>query len=102
MRPLNDGYTYKLDSTDGGRGQTLQFVEKWIQDAASKDMKVAADGTTTEDVLRVIIHRLTTLNKELPSTFNLMAIDNCEKALDCLNRRTEDRGLRGVRGKFIE
>ena len=56
------------------------------------------DGTTTEEVIMVLMDRLTFLNAKLPSAHNTRAIFNLRRALDELHARTADRVRRGVEG----
>jgi hypothetical protein len=66
-----------------------------------------SDGVTNEEVLRVLIHRLTFLNEKwLGGKFrcreNSLAITKLEEALMWLNKRTEDRLNRKVEGTHSE
>ena len=56
-------------------------------------------GTTLEEMLRVSIERLQDLNSKFPCRENSVAITNMEQALMWLNKRTEDRKVRGVEGE---
>jgi hypothetical protein len=61
------------------------------------------DGVTNEEVLKVLIHRLTYLNDvwqegKFNCDENGRAIDYLRLALDQLNIRTEDRARRKVEG----
>lgn len=61
------------------------------------------DGTTNEEVLRALIHRLNFLNKEwMGGKFacreNSLAITKLEEALMWLEKRTSDRVTREVEG----
>lgn len=59
---------------------------------------IRVNGTTNEEVLEVLIHRVKELNKKFPCDENEMAIRNLEGALVWLNLRTQDRVNRGVEG----
>ena len=91
------GHVYELDSFDGGPAQTLGFIHK-EKDAAGAFVTVA-DGTTNEDVLRMLIHRMGTLNAKFPCRENALAITKMEEALMWLEKRTADRKARNVEGK---
>jgi len=61
------------------------------------------DGVTNEEVLRVLIHRLSYLNEKwMDGKFrcreNSLAITKLEEALMWLERRTADRKARAVEG----
>lgn len=60
------------------------------------------NGTTLEELLRVGIERLTDLNNRFSCEENKTAITKMQEALEYLNKRTEDRGKRGVEGKHIK
>lgn len=59
------------------------------------------DGTTLEEMLRVSIARLKDLNNRFGCRENSIAITKMEEALMWLNKRTQDRILRGVEGKHV-
>jgi hypothetical protein len=56
------------------------------------------NGTTNEEVLEVLIHRLGKLNQKVSCPENRMAIDYLEVALSYLRARTKDRIGRHVEG----
>jgi len=59
------------------------------------------NGTTLEEMLKISIIRLKELNAKFPCRENSLAITKMEEALMWLNKRTEDRTLRGVEGKHL-
>ena len=61
----------------------------------------AEHGTTLEEMLRVCIERLQTLNGRFSSRENALAITKMQEALMWLNERTRERKERGVEGKHI-
>jgi len=75
------------------------FIKKIPKD--STELKTVHDGTTNEEVLEMLIHRLSGLNEKFPCRENEIAINNCESALYFLNKRTSNRKLRNVEGKQI-
>ncbi len=91
MDVIKPGHLYDLRGVDGSFNQTLQFVE------GPADARVA-DGTTTEMVVDVLIDRLTTLNEENPSQYNVDAIESLKSVQVALAARTADRETRGVEG----
>ena len=56
------------------------------------------NGCQTEDVLEVLIERLTDLNKRLPCRENSLALTKLQEGMHWLKARTADRRKRGVEG----
>lgn len=102
MKVLEPGHLYELESMDGTFPQQIQFIEKGklITDNPETDGKLATirDGTTNEEILKMLINRLTFLNAKLPSDETKEAIQDCRRALAWLNWRSADRILREVDG----
>ena len=84
-----DAHKYILPNMKSGI-QSLQFYKM-----------DGEDGTTNEDVLTILIHRINLLNKEFPCRENSLAITKLEEALMWLNHRTADRINRKVEGKKL-
>mgnify|MGYP001608750896 CR=1 FL=1 len=59
------------------------------------------NGTTLEEMLLVCMDRLTDLNTKLPCNENEQAFARIQEALFCLDKRTEDRMKRGVKGQHL-
>lgn len=97
MTILRTGHRYILDYFEDKTktGQVLQFIEKEQIDGAFVTVN---DGTTNEEVLRVLIDRLHHLNSKLPNHDTLAAITHLEDALGLLEKRTRERQARGVEG----
>ena len=72
-------------------GQSLVFM-KLDKDGSRHE------GTTNEEVITMLVHRLNQLNKSLSCRENSLAITKLEEALMWLNKRTENRKARGVEG----
>ena len=100
MKTVVPGYVYELAShKPNGVTQLLEFVHKAPPAAGGDDrLEELDDGTTTEEVIMVLMDRLTFLNAKLPSAHNTRAIFNLRRALDDLHARTADRVKRGVEG----
>ncbi|HEU0061375.1 MAG TPA: hypothetical protein VFR19_15960 [Hyphomicrobiaceae bacterium] len=99
MKTVVPGYVYELASHKANGGaQILEFVHKAPQAAGDETLVEVDDGTTTEEVIMVLMDRLTFLNAKLPSAHNTRAIFNLRRALDELHARTADRVKRGVEG----
>lgn len=56
-------------------------------------------GTTNEEVISILVHRLNQLQKKFPCCENALAITKLEEALIWLKKRTGDRINRGVEGQ---
>ena len=96
MKTVVPGYVYELAShKPNGVAQILEFVHKAAVDDSLEEVD---DGTTTEEVIMVLMDRLTFLNAKLPSAHNTRAIFNLRRALEELHARTADRVKRGVEG----
>lgn len=102
MKVLRAGHLYELESMEGTTPQLIQFIEKEKIDKhptdASLDGKFVTinDGTTNEEVLEMLLDRLSTLFQKLPSRETAIAITKLEEALMWLNRRTEIRKKQNV------
>lgn len=83
------GHVYRF--THGLTTQELRFQHGPLSVAG-------LNGCQTEDVLRVLIHRLIHLDADRPCPENHHALVKLEEALLWLERRTRDRKSRGVEG----
>ena len=103
MKVLVEAHRYELENFEDkeGNGQELQFIQKEDKGDGNGFVTVS-DGTTNEEVLEVLIDRLTGLNSKFPCKENSVAITHIETALLWLNKRTSDRMKRGVEGKNIK
>jgi hypothetical protein len=79
---------------EGTNPQQIQFIKK--EPNATGKFLLTTDGTTNEEVLNVLINRLTVLYGKLPSEETLQAINSCKNALSLLNLRTQIRVKQGV------
>jgi hypothetical protein len=102
MRTLIAGHRYQLDNFEGSKPQTLQFIHKEPRHAGTTEMMTLEDGTTNEEVLRVLIDRMEFLQDRCPCKENLGALDHMRGALALLEQRTLNRQSRGVEGKHQE
>lgn len=104
MKVITTGHKYELDHFEsyglpGCPVQTLQFIEKTPIAEGAKELRTINDGTTNEEVLRVLIDRLNYLQGKFPCRENAIVITKLEEALLWLNHRTAQRQARGVEGK---
>ncbi len=106
MKILTPGHKYELDHFEsyglpGCPVQTLQFIEKVPSKDPTAPLVTVNDGTTNEEVLRVLIDRVQYLNAKFPCRENAIVITKLEESLMWLNKRTADRVARQVEGKQI-
>lgn len=99
MKTIRDGHRYELENHQNKEqpGQIIQFIEK--EPDGTGQFVVVKDGTTNEEVLKVLIDRMTFLYNKLPSIETHRAINCCREALMKLDERTQKRVSRGVEGK---
>lgn len=100
MKALTEGHRYELENFDapGTPGQVIQFIEKVQVAPGLPNLRTVNDGTTNEDVMRVLINRLEYLQKKFPCRENAVALTFLETSLLWLEKRTTDRKARGVEG----
>ncbi len=105
MKILRPGHQYELDNFEAnalGLNQVIQFIEKEPVAEGSPQLKTVRNGTTNEEVLRVLIDRLNSLQAKFPCRENAIVITKLEESLMWLEKRTKDRAIRGVEGKHIK
>jgi hypothetical protein len=105
MKITTRGHLYELENFERSqdRGQSLQFIEKHRDTTAAAPgaLITVRDGTTNEEVLRVLIDRMNYLQSSFPCRENAIAQTYLETALLWLEKRTEDRKARGIEGKQL-
>lgn len=102
MKVEVEGHRYELANFDdpNSKGQILQFIHKENIDGTT-DLKLVSDGTTNEEVLEVLINRITFLQAKFPCKENACCITHLQEGLMWLEKRTRDRIKRQVEGKHI-
>jgi hypothetical protein len=97
---VTPGHCYELPNYQHPEepGQLLQFVQKEPSLTDPTELILVEDGTTTEDVLTVLIDRLAYLQDQFPCRENEFALSSLQTAKDWLEARTRDRVARGVEG----
>lgn len=98
MKVLTPGHRYELESFEGSAPQVIQFIEKRRKEEGSPELVTVNDGTTNEEVLKVLIDRMEGMNAKLPNDFTRLAITNLKLALAQLEARTAERKARQVEG----
>ena len=103
-KELVSGHRYELQNFEfpAEDGQILQFIHKEPVTEGSTELKTVSNGTTNEEVLKVLIARVQFLNGKFPCRENSIVITKLEEALMWLEKRTRDRVARGVEGKQIK
>jgi hypothetical protein len=102
MKIITPGHCYELANFEQDLpelNQRLQFIHK--EQRPEVDPPVfftVTDGTTNEEVLKVLIDRLQSLNAKLPNRQTSIAVTKCQEALMWLENRTAERKARGVEG----
>lgn len=100
MKTLNPGHKYELDAfEDPKNNQSVQFIEKTKVSQESEELETVNDGTTNEEVLRMLIDRMQHLQNKAPCRENAIVITKLEESLMWLEKRTANRENRGVEGK---
>lgn len=105
MKVLTPGHNYELANFEADLpelNQRIQFIEK-TQDpnGPTGQLLTVNDGTTNEEVLRVLIDRMQFLQAKFPCRENAIVITKLEESLMWLEKRTADRKSRGVEGKNL-
>lgn len=106
MKSIHPGHLYELDmfeDTPDGENQRIQFIEK-IPDATANiagALKTVNNGTTNEEVLKMLIDRMQYLQNKFPCEENYDVIYFLTMALRRLNDRTKNRINRNVEGKQL-
>lgn len=102
MKTIRPGHLYELENFEkkDQQGQMLQFIEK-VSGYDPTALVTVNDGTTNEEVLRVLIDRLRTLSLKFPCRENSIASTKLEEALMWLEKGTANRVKRGVEGKHL-
>ena len=104
MKCLDDHHKYELDAFEGEGKHHLTFIRKMIDltpGVKPGTLVTIHDGTTNEEVLRMLIHRLTAMGNLFPCRQNSLAVTKLEEALMWLEHRTAERKARGVEGKAL-
>lgn len=98
MKIIDPGHEYALANMDNGE-QVLSFIKKeHVVTENTGSFKTVKDGTTNEEVLRVMIDRMNFLQAKTPCRENAIVITKLEECLMWLEKRTADRIERGVEG----
>lgn len=105
MKITSIGHCYELDYFEipEKTGQEIQFIEKVPKEGgAPGELKTLNDGTTNEEVLKMLIDRMQYLQSKFPCRENAIVITKLEESLMWLEKRTADRKARNVEGKYLK
>lgn len=103
MKTLTPGHRYGLASFEGAPPQIIQFIEKLpVPGGDPGELVTYLDGTTNEEVLRVLIDRIQFLNSKFPCRENSIVLTKLEESLMWLEKRTANRKARQVEGKALK
>lgn len=98
MRVITPGHVYAVEELENKGEQVITFIQKEPVDEGSTELKLVNDGTTNEEVLKVLIDRLNFLQAKAPCRENAIVITKLEESLMWLEKRTAGRIARGVEG----
>lgn len=105
MKVLTPGHKYELENFErkDQPGQAIQFIEKTAApDGAPGTLVTVNDGTTSEELMKVLINRLEYLYGKFPSEETRCSIEHLKIALYAQQSRTLERTQRGVEGKALK
>lgn len=105
MKVITEGHRYELENFEAKDqpGQIIQFIEKKPDlNYGNGVLFTVNDGTTNEEVLRVLIDHMQSLQSKFPCRENAIVITKLEESLMWLEKRTADRKARGVEGKQLK
>lgn len=100
MEILVPGHSYVAKNFENPEklGQLIKFIHKEPVEAGSTELKTVQDGTTNEELLEILIDRLSFLQGKFPCKENACAITHLQEGLMWLEKRTRDRLKRQVEG----
>lgn len=73
-----------------------------IEDSKVVTLSTINNGTTNEEVLKMLIDRMNFLQSQFPCRENAIVITKLEESLMWLEKRTIDRTVRSVEGKQLK
>lgn len=104
MKVLVEGHSYIAENFENKEtGQVIDFIHKQpVLGTESGELITVKDGTTNEELIKILINRLQYQNSKFPCRENSIATTKLEEALLWLQKRTADRLERGVEGKHLK
>lgn len=101
MKELVKGHAFELESMDGENPQIVEFINK-MKDEATDELITLKDGTTNEEVLRMMIRRMERLQEKMKCWENTAVIFKLKECLSILQSRTFERIQAGVEGSALK
>lgn len=100
MKILVEGHKYELKNFEqkDEQGQIIQFIQKELKEIGSTELVTISDGTTNEELLEILINRISYLQAKFPCKENDCCITHLQEGLMWLEKRTSDRLKRNVEG----
>ena len=96
MKTIILGHRYELENLEHPENtQTIQFIQKEL---VGDKLVTVLDGTTNDEVLKVLIERMNALQAKMACRENAIALTHLETALLWLEKRKADRTSRNVLG----
>jgi hypothetical protein len=105
MNAIRPGHLYELEQFERDLPelrQLIQFIEKEPVSPGSSELRTVRDGTTNEEVLRMLIDRISWLQARCACDENFQVLSCLNNALKLLEQRTADRLRRKVEGRQLE
>lgn len=94
-----DGHFYQVKNYGDGVSENVGVQD--IQFMKKEGGVLVEDGTTNEEVLKMMIDRMNYLQTKFPCRENAIVITKLEESLMWLNYRTSKRVAQGIEGKDI-
>lgn len=102
MKVLVNAHKYEVQNFENPEtSQVISFIHKEAKEGSS-DLITVSDGTTNEELLKVLIDRTENLQNKFPCSENEIALFNLKSALYAFQSRTFDRVKRNVEGKQLK
>lgn len=99
MNVIVAGHRYRVQNFENkGAYALIQFIHKEPKQEGSSELVTVCDGTTNEEVLKVLIDRMKYLNNKMECDENKQVISHLEESLKLLEERTAKRTKRNVEG----
>lgn len=104
MQVLRPGHKYHLQNfhNPNAPGQVIQFIEKAPTGEPGGKLQTTYDGTTNEEILKMLIDRMQFLHDKFPSEETACSMSHLKSALYAQQSRTYERQQRGVEGKALK
>lgn len=93
MKVIKKGFIYDIENfEDKTETQRIHFIDK--QRSSDGSVSILKDGTTNEELVKVLIDRIYALDEKNPCVENLAAIQKLEEALFWMGKRYINKKIR--------